>query len=434
MVAEDLVEYRYVKIALMGDTSCGKTTLCSAIVTGDVGPQLSTFGRKIWTWNADSGEGRHRLIMSDNGGQEQVLETLLPLTIDSDIILYLFKKTDIRSFKNAIKFHERVKSQAFFGAKSFLVETHTDEDLTAVTDEYISKLNDSSDFEGLFKLNTRDIKQVNDLKDQLLKKINWSYARTVYQSGTAAKLFSTIDTLKSRKTGVTSFDKIKEEFEQQSGSTISKSALKFLLRNLSDAGILEYYPDIGDDVILNDPEFNKLRTDVPVYAGEHDGIVEINTVYDKFPSNTTQVDMLDRFYGNNGISIKFGEKRIFPALLAERPLRVPDEVSKYIDSGKIDKFEFKSGDINLYPLLSAMSDLNLDCLDITKNEGLFSWGSRSYLYYSINYSHTRRSGDTVELGYKVDGPDEKSALGLKNQLINLVNKLYSEESTVRGKA
>lgn len=426
--AEDLVRYRYIKIALVGDTSCGKTTLSSAIATGDPGSQLSTFGRKIWTWNVDNGSVKHKVILNDNGGQEQVLDTLLPLTIDSDIILYLFKQTDLRSFRNALKFHDKIKGLTSSRTMSYLVETHTDNELVGVTDEHILQNARREGFDRIFKLSAINIDEVEKFKNEILSNVDWGNARPVYQSVATAQLAATIDSLKVKGSGVPTVDEIKLEYEKVSGTAIYIYTLKFLLQNLSEAGLLEYFPDIGNRVILDDPNFNKLRTEVPVYVGEHDGLVDWKVVKNRFASSGELLVMLDRYYDNNGISIPFGEKRLFPALLADRPLRVPDKISRYVDEGELLESGFSSKETTLYQLLSTLSDLKLDCIDITKNEGLFAWGSRSYLYYLFEHTQSRRTGESIKFSYRVDGQDQRSSKSLERQFHELIESLYSDET------
>src|SRR5439155_15001089 len=98
---------------------------------------------------------------------------------------------------------------------------------------------------------------------------------------------------------------IKAAFEETTGKPIYAYHLKYLLRNMTDTGQLEYHERIGDPVILDDPEFNELRTNIPVFAGERGGVVRESEIRERFPTKPTYVAMLDLFYTSNGISIPF---------------------------------------------------------------------------------------------------------------------------------
>src|SRR5207249_1699158 len=102
---------------------------------------------------------------------------------------------------------------------------------------------------------------------------------------------NTIDHLKREGKTVSSVGEIQALYEASTHSPIYGYTLKFLLRNLADSGQLEYHPKIGDLVVLDDPEFNELRTNIPIYAGEKGGVVQWSDVVSRFADKPTYVAM-----------------------------------------------------------------------------------------------------------------------------------------------
>jgi hypothetical protein len=427
----DLVQYQYFKVGLLGNTSYGKSTLCSTITTGKPGSQLSTFGHRIWTWTVKPTTPQQRVLLNDNGGQEQVIETLLPLASDSDVVLFFFKQTEVGGFRTAIQLHRRMKPLLGPSARSFLVETYTDHRLKAISDDQIKSQMTAEGFDGIFKVSPIMIEQVEIFKREFLQKLDWSQARPAVQSASAVGLSNTIEQLKREGKTVSSVSEIQALYEASTGSPIYGYTLKFLLRNLADSGQLEYYSSIGDIVVLDDPEFNELRTNIPIYAGERGGVVRWDDVVSKFPSKPTYVAMLDLFYLANGVSIAFGDKqgRIFPAFLEQRALNIPPELSRYVlNSDTLTVQSFPIADVGLTTLLTALVDMELDCKDATKNEGLFAWGSKAFLYYQLVPTQSTLKGPLLKVSFKTGGRDSEAATRLRAQFEKLLHVLYGEAS------
>jgi GTPase SAR1 family protein len=425
----DLIQYHYFKVGLLGNTSYGKTTLCSAIVTGNPGVHLSTFGRRVWPWTVEAGPPQRRILLNDNGGQEQLVESLIPFVADSDVVFLFFKQTEIGGFRTAIQLHRKLKGELGPGAKSYLIETYTDHPLKAVSDQLIASEIAHEHLDGVFKIVPTRMDEIETFKKRFLEKLDWANARTAVQSDQAVGLAKTIEVLKQKGKTVSNVDEVRSAFEQITKSRISAHHLKFLLRNLTDSGQLEYYPRVGDSVVMDDPEFNELRTNIPIFAGEKGGILRIEEIREKFPEKPEYLRMLDRFYIANGISIPFSEEksRVFPAFLEQRELQVAPALAIYVEGPKpATVLEFPDRDLDMSTLLRALSDMNLDCVDATKTEGLFSWDERACVYYQVLQTQSKLAGKRLSVSFKVDGHDTDAASSLDSQFGKLLMALYGE--------
>jgi len=131
-VREDLVNYKFIKISLLGRTGTGKTTLCNYIIYDNVGDAKSTFGKRVWNWILPKDNSvEKRIVLSDHGGQEAVLETFLPFLKDSDLFLIFFKQTDKTTLEKAYRILGQIRKNVRADAKIMFVQTFIDHPLNA---------------------------------------------------------------------------------------------------------------------------------------------------------------------------------------------------------------------------------------------------------------------------------------------------------------
>ena len=428
----EFVSYQYFKIGLLGETSCGKTTLCNAIITGNTSYQGSTFGRHVWIWDIDTEYGKRKIVFNDNAGQEQVADTLLPLVSDSDLILFFFKKTSAATLRTAIDLHRRILSMSKSNTRSYLVETFIDDENTNVRDVFAKSRSEAENFDGLIRVVPTNLAQVETFKQKILSLLDWSHARTALQSVYLSALTDSINQMRAEGTTITDIDNVMSRLEKTQGVRIYKYHLKFLLQNLSDSGVIEYYPNNGDRIILDDPYFNHLRSEIPVLVEEQTGIVLWTEIENEFGDHREYVSMLDQFYRSNSMSIPFNNEklRVFPARLVDRKLSVPGNLQVALSSGDRPvktTFDFDGFDISVF--LSELNDLNLEIEDMTRKEGILRWASKAYLYYLVTESQSVLSGHKLNFSYKIFGIDAFAVSRLESQFKGLLKALYGKEVT-----
>ncbi len=429
----DFATYGYLKVGLLGDTATGKSTLCSAITTGNSGGVGSTFGHRIWTWNTRARPPIQRVLFNDNGGQEQVVRTLLPLATDSDIVLFLFKQTDAGSLRRAIEIRNRLKPQLRPSTRSYLVETFTDDKLKAVTDAHLNHQVAREGFDGAFKVNPTNPDDVKRFKRELTSVLDWKRARPVIQSQSAEGVARTIAQLKREGTTIATVEEISTAFERVTGSNIYLDHLKFLLENLNDEGEVDYYPDVGNLVVLDDPSFNALRTNIPVFIGERGGLVRRDELHGAFPDAPKFVQMLAHFYQVKGIAILFSENQVlvFPTLLADREIDLSSSIADSLRDSVSDlTFESPNQDSDVDRLLLALSDLGLECIDVSQREGIFSRGSRAILYYNASHSRSALEGSKLRISLRIGGTDPEARAALESQIRRLLQAVFGASSSV----
>jgi len=430
----DLVRYNYVKVALLGPSGFGKSTLASTLTTGDPGRQVSTFGRRVWTLVTKPEPPQRRILLNDNGGQERVLTSLLPMVTDSDLVLYFFKQTDRRGFMTALDLQRKLQPRLTSKAKQFLVETFTDQPVQDVTDDHVREKVLERKLDGVIKVYPQSVKEVARFRRELEAQIDWEHSHTAAQSEIVDRVRVAIAALREKRQPTTNVEEILNLARGSNGTPIYFNHLRFVLQNLSDSGEIEYNPNIDKDlVVLDDPVFNQLRTKIPVYVGEHRGIVRMTELERAFSGNATFVAMLDRFYTSTGIAIETeeGRGRVFPPYLDEnRPVEIPPEFRQLHEAGPLTvELNFQVEEFDLGRLIRALIDLRLDCKDATQNEGLFSWGTKASLYYHVNLVERALGGRILRFGYSVRGKDPDARAGLEVQVKNLLGSLYGNPTS-----
>lgn len=422
----NLVKYRFVNVSILGHTGSGKSTLCSRIALGTFTDLHSTFGKRIWNWDVNSGaSGKNRVILLDHGGQEAVLETFLPFLGGSDMVLVAFKQKEGTSFTKAVEVLKEIESRFGRRIKVFLVQTHIDDPMNVIDKNEIDKLKEDSRIIDCLPVSSADGRGIEELKERLLKEIAWEKSKTMIEAQDVSDLLKTITHLQESTDKVVDLQKVKETYEGIAKSRITKQHLRFLLSNLSRQGLIEYNSDILDSVIINDEKYNELQTVIPISAKQKGGIIRINDIEAAFSDRKEYVRILDDFYSSTGICIKNYEARIFPHLLRDGTIDIPPTFSSFLQETQLTKETFfPRQELNIARLIEALSELKLRCVNVLKHEGLFSWETNACVYYVIEEVGNAITGKFNKFTYYVGGTKEPITKRLFEEFSALIEKLY----------
>lgn len=420
-----LVTYQYAKISLIGHTGVGKTTFSDYIIHKSTSGIKSTIGKRISTWVPDpSIKPERRIVFHDHGGQETVLGTFLPFLTDSDIILVFFQQTDKVTFEKAAKILEEIPPVVDRRTKIMLVRTFIDHQINEVSDRAVKELLQKTGVADAYAVCPSTGDGMASIVDGMLSQINWTKAKTMIQSESVQGVQSIISELRDLQQPVVDLGEVKTIYEKLTGKAISKGHLDFLLRNFADQGMIEYYPRILESIILDDVDYNKLRSEIPFYVSENHGIVSIEALLEKFTPKV-YAEILDQVYTGTGVAVRNRDLRIFPETLREENLKIPEEyaplLGKAVHSGRL---KVSSQRINLGALVQALSEQNLGCVDIVKSEGLFGWEMNAFVNYAIRTFHDALTGNYVEIGYRIGGRQKIICDRLNRVFREIVNQLF----------
>ena len=425
VVSSNLVKYQYAKISLIGRTGVGKSSLCSYMITGSVAGIKSTFGKRIWNWSIPTSSQfpDRRIIFHDHGGQETVLSTYLPFLVDSDVVIILHKQTDKVSFEKALDIIKELEQLAARPSKIMMVQTFIDDEMNEIDKSEIDELLLNGRIARYAELCPPSGAGIDEFKRMLLETIPWERSRTMIQSDYVENLSRTISKLYSMNTSVIDLSTFKEHYESF-GLKISDSHLKFLLSSLSNQGVVEYYPEISNSIIFNDERYNKLRTKVPIFVDENDGIVSTRDIEKRF-DNDPYLRILDQVFLSSNVCIQNGELRVFPERLRPDNLEVENPYKRLLEKPTSDdKRRFSYRPYKIGRLILALSELGLACVDATRREGVFAWGENAVLYYSISDASHPVQGPYTEISYMIGGNDKSRCDRLDGEFLAVLGKLF----------
>ena len=423
-VRPDLIKYKYFKIGLVGHTGVGKSTLCNFVTTGSPGDLISTLGKKIWNWELPKDNDlERRLILHDHGGQETVLSTFLPFLLDSDIVLILWQQNDVTTLRKALQVYDELEPKIADKVRIFLVQTHIDEKMGEFDEGIIEKLIKKGKIVDNLKVCPKDGKGVEELKARVLNEISWDNARIIVQTVNANGVLQTIMALQEKNVTAIPLEQFVRHYEKITGLRIAKTHLKFLLSDYSNQGIIEYNPEVLDLIIFNEPEYNKLKTDIPIYVMKKQGIVTVDELRKEF-KDSRFLPVIDAMYLKYRIAIENFEQRIFPELLSEEPIEISDKFTEYLKEAPTNTKFLPDQKIDAERLLEALSELNLRCINGSKFSGLFSWEENALVYYNFDRSGNFFDGFFIRCDYRVGGKKKQICDRLNQEFLSLVERLF----------
>ena len=424
----DLIKFKYSKISLIGHTNVGKSTFCNKLVREPQKKIQTTLGKRIWNWIPKIPlDLECRIIFHDHGGQESVLATFLPFLTDSDLILLFFSQRDIHTFEVAKKALKELKRILTKDIKIVLVQTFIDQPIEEISEKDILILMKEFGISNRFKLNPKSGQNIDDLKDFIVEYIEWKEAKIMIQTRLADDVFkSIIEIYKSDKPNI-SIDDFKSFFKKYSQKTISTPHLKFILSNLSDQGIIEYYKQISNKIFINDEDLNSLKSQIPIQLKSFGGIVDINKIYKSFPDSKEYIDIIDEIYTTYLIWINAGNLRIFPNHLKEEPIILQQKPKDLLKSGFENELIFNYQEIELNLFLKLLVEIGLNCISVSTNEGFFMWGDDSaIIYYKFLETGDNIKGIFLKCIFYIGGSNEKLILELKNKFSSILISLFGE--------
>lgn len=429
-----LIKYRHAKISLIGHTGVGKSTLCNMIITGAPGDVKSTYGKRIWNWKISNmnGELEKRIVFHDYGGQETVIGTFLPLLADSDIILILFQKNDKQTFTKALDALEQIKDNLNPNTKIFFVQTYVDQPISEINEQLINNLVEKGVVNGYFRVSPAKGTGINELKRELMNEISWEKTGIMIQSQYSEGLMKVLSLLYEKNANVVSIPHLTKFYSETVGLKIPNRHLRFLLSDLSNQGIVDFYPDVFDAIIINDEKYNQLRTEIPIFVEQEKGIVSLDELIKRF-NNPLYLEILDSVYQNYKICIKNNGLRIFPEKLRNELISIPESHIKLLGT-EPKKVVIPYQKMVISRLIEALCELNLSCLDITQTEGVFCWEKNACIYYKFQQVGDQIRGLRIECTYYIGGLKEQICDRLEDEFVSIVESLYGSICSEEEKA
>jgi GTPase SAR1 family protein len=424
-VREDLINYKFAKVSLLGRTGTGKSTIGNYIISGEISDVQSTFGKRIWNWPLPKENGvDRRVIISDYGGQEAVLETFLPFIKDSDIFLIFYKQVDRTSFEKALRILKLLSNKVKSESTIIFVQTFIDHEMNEIPEQQIIELKQKGAIKTVIKVSATKKIGLEEFRKELLDSISWKNSRIMIRSPFMDDMTKALAYVQQKEYSSVNYWKFKKICEEATGQAIGDAHLKFLLKDYANQGIIEYYPEIlKDTIIFNEVKYNKLLTNIPIYAENNSGVVAITALRTYF-DNSPYIDVIDEVYTKSKIAIKNGNLRIFPEQLPTKPLEIPSQYVAALKEVLQNNLKLPFQDIETSRLIDALSEINLQCIGLTQKEGIFAWEDKAFIYYSFAEAGSAITGRYIACTFYIGGAAEKIQMRLKQEFSSIVEKLY----------
>jgi len=439
-VPPEYQKFKHIKVSVIGHTEVGKSTLCKKLAHGSGEVTESTYGKIVWPWKLQSSQGLDRIVMlHDHGGQEAVLESYYPFLLDSDIIVVMFQQNDRSTYDKAISALSELGEVLPSDTPIVMIETHIDKGVdSALAEVPLKQMMKERKIAGHLKANLTEQKDIERIREFLLGLIDWSRARVTLQSESASNLQALVGEIKSQGTPYVSFNELKRLYEKKTGRPIPNPHLRFLLENLASEGVVEYYFEKLDRIIINDKSYNKLRSTVLMRARSTNGILQYSELEKEFSGQLGYLQVLDEFLNTYRISIANEDKRIFPAHLSDRALKISPDLQQAMKSAQPITGQFIPARQAQSQLIKMLSDENLQCHDVSKTAGLFSWTDAAAVYYTVSLEKNDVSGDLLTakwyvVGRKKDSRDRLQGL-FKSFLESILQPHLQEDGGQKKKA
>ena len=319
------IEFKYQKISLIGHTGVGKSTLCNILTKSEESQIYSTVGKKTWKWVLEDKEKfLKKIYLQDLGGQESALTTFYHYILDSDIILVLFKQTQISTFEGALKIIKKI-NEIKANSNIYLIQSFIDHDNNVVKFEDFNEICSAYSIKRHLKYSFDNEEAIDQIKEVILDSIDWNTSKIVIQSKIVSKVIDLLYELKKQeKFSSIELDKFQEMLSKE--IKITKPHLKYILKNLSNQGIIEYFPDFLNKIIFNELDYNQLKMNIPIFAKNKGGIFNfndlINILSNNIPLKQAYIMIIDQIHESFGYNIQIGDKRIYPTLLKTKNVEI----------------------------------------------------------------------------------------------------------------
>ena len=435
------VEYRHIKVSLVGHTGVGKSTLCGAMTRAaggqaKAGADGSTFGRRVWQIKIGDGEkdGAHRVMLHDHGGQRSVLPTFLQAAEDSDVVLALFKQTDRSTLDAACESLKSLRTAGRSGARRFLVATHADDGLEDVTDGDMERAVEDAGADGYLRIDARTVEGAGAVRNLFCDARLWSGAGRVVKSELVRAVEAALDHWKGAGgRPVLGLGDIKSTSEGLARTTIPEAHLDYLLKGMDRRGLLTYYGEIGQ-VVLDDADHDRVRSGIPMLAERHNGIVGESRVEQEYGASRYAEPVLSALRAS-GAFVKCRDRLVFPHLLRDGPVDVPDRFKERLRNPMFaDTLAFDAESIDASELIKAAAGLNLPCVDATRTGALFASEGGAGLYYNVSPLGDPLDGLHTQIAYRVGGTRRGFCEALADEFAALARRIAGPRILQRIKA
>ncbi|MDH5403243.1 MAG: hypothetical protein OEY49_12180, partial [Candidatus Heimdallarchaeota archaeon] len=291
------------KIGLIGTSNVGKSTLCHYLQNNELVNLDSSFGRKIWLLDNPrlKLKDKHYISLYDIAGQRGQVFTHFPNMKNNSHIFLVANQRIRETLDDIILNLPFIRQHVNKNCKFHLIITHADvknDDTIGIDfDDIIKKYGINNYFRIGLKENYLD--SVNQIFNLLTEITTQNHFQKIIISETTYKIRSYINSkfnssIKDKKLELLSPEDISKNLE------LPMETVKYNLKRLDERGEIEFI-EFANTIAINFKFYNKLKTEIPNYIRNQDGIVTYNTLINQFDEiNINYINYIIKSLQKNG--------------------------------------------------------------------------------------------------------------------------------------
>ncbi|MHA1756310.1 MAG: GTPase domain-containing protein [Promethearchaeota archaeon] len=368
---------KLLNVGLIGHTGVGKSTLCDKY--GDIEKRSdlsSTSHRKLWIYrNEANGKDRY-IFFNDIAGQLELIPTLLPSLLRSDIILALFKSNDSSTLDILKKYVRILRENYNYKKDIILIRTHYNKkrlesshsDL--IDDDVINEFIEKFDIKIYVSIDRDDFDSLKNFKEKFHNSINWDNIRDWPLSIQQEIFLNFLKFYLEKDLQITSLSEIIRTYDEmdvkqreilakvESFYGFERFAIRALLLKYKEKDLIDVLKSDEDlIVILNSALFRKIKSHIYKNAKRNMGLVNLEEISEFFKDKLDQYEdkMLFKKYlsyydkefkESNTWLTNEGNQRIFWSLIENESFSNANKIVKELRSlseGLLEQFDIDLG-------------------------------------------------------------------------------------------
>lgn len=387
-------DYKFKKIALVGNSQTGKTSFCMYLETGDGNAQFSTFGTHLWSIpfvsNGNSSHDERRVLYLDLAGQEEEHFTYFPKIYKYDVILLFFQGNRPDSFNDAIRYYSELKEKCK-SAQFYFIMTYSDQ-MQRILDSTIKREFDKFEIDFNFQLIKLDNSSGNgfaEYKEKILEKLEWEATPITYRVPIFDEIESIIHTFY-----LNSIEQL-NLVELRDPTNLDEERLEKIILSYYEQGYIDYVKS-EKLILINHERYTQIQSLVANVIVQNYGYASKQQIYQEVmnePNDSKFIRNILNYYRDNKIGAIFKESDpnkeifIFPRKLSEQI--IIDESFTPNMPKNYTMIKYKSFKLEMEKIISFLSNFSLTLEEISEDEILLSRdgsNSTALLYIKINKS------------------------------------------------
>jgi len=405
-------DYKFKKIALVGNSQTGKTSFCRYLETGDGNAPFSTYGTHLWSIPFDGDDDfvhdERRVLYLDLAGQEEEHFTYFPKIYNYDVILLFFQGIRPDSFNDAIRYYTELKEKCK-SAQFYFIMTYSDQ-MQRILDSTIRREFERLEIDiesQLIKLDNSSGFGFEEYNEKVLQRIEWEATPVTYR----VPIFDEIESI------IHSFYLNNLEqlnlVELRTPTNLDIERLEKIILSYYEQGYIDYVKN-EQLILINHERYTQIQSLVANVIVQNNGYASKQQIYQevrKEPIDSKFIRNILNYYRDNKIGAIFKESDpnkeifIFPRKLREETIIdenfIPNMPKNYT---LIDYRNFK---LDMEKIISFLSDFNLTLEEISKDEILLSRdGSNSTALLCIKVNKSTNDQDVLRCSFGINKKDK----------------------------